>query len=133
MPAPRIIIKNKKGSIWKRKHAWMLTVFKVFVWVYKHPQINLITKVFWMVCWNHMCLCRGSGPEEVFYKRGALESFEKFTEKHLCRNLSVNKVESCRLTLFMVRNHPFGTWAKFSEKLSFFTPWYAQACAYIMG
>ena len=26
-------------------------------------------------------------PPEVFYKKGALKSFTKFTEKHLCQSL----------------------------------------------
>ena len=96
-----------------------------------HPQINPITKLFFD--WDVEITCRGSCPEEVFYKRGALKHFEKFTGKHLCRSLSVNKVESYRLTLFMVKDDPFGTCAKLSEKLTFLTPWYAQVRVCIMG
>ena len=33
-------------------------------------------------------------PPEVFYKKGALKNFAKFTGKHLCQSLFLNKVDS---------------------------------------
>ena len=33
-------------------------------------------------------------PPEVFYKKGFLRNFEKFTGKHLCQSLFFNKVAS---------------------------------------
>ena len=33
----------------------------------------------------------------------------------------------------LVRGHLFSTYAKFSEKLTFLTPWYAHVCARIKG
>ena len=35
--------------------------------------------------------CRSS-PPEVFYKKGDLRNFTKFTGKHMCQSLSFNKV-----------------------------------------
>ena len=40
---------------------------------------------------QNMCFCRDSRPE-VFYKKGVLRSFAKFTGKHLCQSLFFNKV-----------------------------------------
>ena len=31
-------------------------------------------------------------PPKVFYKKGILKNFKKFTGKHLCQSLSLNKV-----------------------------------------
>ena len=35
-------------------------------------------------------------PLEVFYKKGVLENFAKFTGKHLCQRLSFNRVARLR-------------------------------------
>ena len=35
-------------------------------------------------------------PPEVFYKKGVLRNFTKFTGKHLCQSLSFNKVADLR-------------------------------------
>ena len=35
-------------------------------------------------------------PPEVFYKKGALKNFLKFTGKHLCRSIFSNKVAGLR-------------------------------------
>ena len=35
-------------------------------------------------------------PPEVFYKKGALKNFTKFTGKHLCQSLVFNKVAGLR-------------------------------------
>ena len=35
-------------------------------------------------------------PPEVFYKKGVLENFTKFTEKHQCQSLFFNKVVNHR-------------------------------------
>ena len=37
-------------------------------------------------------------PPEVFYKKGVLKNFAKFTGKHLCQSLFFNKVASLRPT-----------------------------------
>ena len=36
-------------------------------------------------------------PPEVFYKKAVLENFTKFTEKHLCQILFLNKVAPATL------------------------------------
>ena len=48
------------------------------------PQLNIIISIL-----------RSSRPE-VFYKRGALKNFAKFTVKHLCQSLFFNKVAGLR-------------------------------------
>ena len=40
-------------------------------------------------------------PPEVFYKKGVLKNFIKFTGKHLCRGLFFNKVENLRLATLL--------------------------------
>ena len=40
---------------------------------------------------------RRSSRPEVFYKKGVLNNFEKFTGKHLCRSLFLIKVASLTL------------------------------------
>ena len=40
-------------------------------------------------------LCRSSRPE-VFCKKGVLKNFTKFTEKHLCQSLFLNKDAALR-------------------------------------
>ena len=43
-------------------------------------------------------------PPEVFYKKGALKNFAKFTGNHLCQSLFFNKVAGLRpATLFKKR------------------------------
>ena len=37
-------------------------------------------------------LIKQKQPPEVFFKKGALKNFAKFTGKHLCRGLFFNKV-----------------------------------------
>ena len=41
-------------------------------------------------------ICKSSRPE-VFCKKGVLRNFAKFTGKHLCQNLFLNKVAGLRL------------------------------------
>ena len=43
---------------------------------------------------------RSSRPE-VFCKEGALENFAKFTGKHLCQSLHLNKVAALGLQLYI--------------------------------
>ena len=46
----------------------------------------------------------GSSRPEVFCKKGALRNFTKFTGKHLCQGLFLNKVADLRLaTLLKLR------------------------------
>ena len=40
---------------------------------------------------------------EVFYRKGALRNFTKFTGKHLCQSLFFNKVAGAPATLFKKR------------------------------
>ena len=40
---------------------------------------------------HNLFLSRGGRPE-VFYKKGVLRNFQKFTGKHKCQNLFFNKV-----------------------------------------
>ena len=37
-------------------------------------------------------LCVQKQPQEVFYKKGVLKNFAKFTRKHMCQSLFFNKV-----------------------------------------
>ena len=39
-------------------------------------------------------------PPEVFYEKGVLRNFAKFTEKHLCQGLFFNKVADLGLQLY---------------------------------
>ena len=39
----------------------------------------------------------------------------------------------CRTNDLPIRNHPFSTYVKSSEKLTFLTPWYAHVCVRIRG
>ena len=39
-------------------------------------------------------------PPEVFFKKGILNNFEKFTGKHLCRSLFFNKVVSVKAATY---------------------------------
>ena len=68
---------------------------------------------------------RCSRPE-VFYKKGVLRNFAKFTGKHLCQNLVFNKVIGPRpATLLKKRllNRCFPVnFAKFLRALSYRTP-----------
>ena len=49
-------------------------------------------------------LCFQKQPPEVFYKKGGLRNFTKFTGKHLCQSLFLNKVAGLRsLTLLKKR------------------------------
>ena len=50
---------------------------------------------------------RSSNPE-VFYKKGALENFAKFTGTHLRRSLFFNKVADLQLLKWRLRHRCFG-------------------------
>ena len=39
-------------------------------------------------------------PLEMFYEKGVLKNFAKFTGKHLCQSLFFNKVEGLSLQLY---------------------------------
>ena len=47
-----------------------------------------------MSCW--LLRCYKSSRPEVFYKKGVLRNFAKFTGKHLCQSLFFNKVAGLR-------------------------------------
>ena len=67
----------------------------------KGYNVMMLLKILVMISmkWNqHMknglkntIIYRSSHPE-VFYKKGVLRNFAKFTEKHLCQGLFFNKV-----------------------------------------
>ena len=48
-----------------------------------------------------------SSPPEVFYKKGALKIFAKFTGKHLCQNHFFNKVPGLRPATLLKKRLPF--------------------------
>ena len=63
------------------------------------PQLNDSTKMFCNLKTSNETaimieVFRGlqKQPPEVFYKKGVLRNFAKFTEKHLCQRLFLNKV-----------------------------------------
>ena len=39
-------------------------------------------------------------PPEVFYKKGVLKNFAKFTTKYLCQSLFFNKAAGVRLAIY---------------------------------
>ena len=45
---------------------------------------------------QYCCVLYGSSHPDVFYKKGALRNFAKFTGKHLCQSLFFNKVAGLR-------------------------------------
>ena len=49
---------------------------------------------------NRICFSRSSRPD-VFYEKGVLKYFAKFTRKHLCQGLFFNKVAGLRLTTLL--------------------------------
>ena len=71
---------------------------------------------------------RSSRPE-VFIKKGVLRNFAKFTGKHLCY-LKSNLY--FLLNIFRFCDHSFSTFAKFSEKTTFITP-YMQTYLCVSG
>ena len=50
---------------------------------------------FWIRLWIFRCIKRKQ-PPEVFYEKGALKNFAKFTGKFLCQSLVFNKVAGLR-------------------------------------
>ena len=60
-----------------------------------------------------------------------LESFKENPEVNLESALQ-NNGNICWFDIHF-RNHPFSMYAKFSKKLPFFNPWYAQARVCVMG
>ena len=61
---------------------------------------------------------RNSRPE-VFYKKGVLRNFTKFTGKHLCQSLFFNKVAVLRLAALLKRDSGAGV---FGATCSIFHP-----------
>ena len=53
---------------------------------------------------HKLFLFRSSHPE-VFYKKGVLRNFEKFTGRHLCQSLVLNKVAGLRAATLLKRNY----------------------------
>ena len=57
--------------------------------------------IYLFFLWYYYCYCNiQKQPPEVFYKKGVLRNFTKFTGKHLCQSLFFSKVASlaCNLT-----------------------------------
>ena len=54
-------------------------------------------------------------PPEVFYKKGVLRNFAKFTGKHLCHSLFFNKVARLRYATLLKRDS--GTTEDKNEKI----------------
>ena len=52
---------------------------------------------------NQFSLYRQKQPPEVFYKKGVLRNFAKFTGKYLCQSLFFNKVAGLR-SLTLIKN-----------------------------
>ena len=50
-----------------------------------------------LTLWIEVVVQNQKQPLEVFSKKGVLENFSKFTEKHLCLSLLFNKVAGLRL------------------------------------
>ena len=86
--------------------------------VYRALTVFILTDVVYRIF-------RSSRPE-VFCKKGVLKSFAKFTEKHLCKSLFLNKVaDQWPATLFKKRlwNRCFPVdFAKFLRLFFFRTP-----------
>ena len=72
---------------------------------------------------------RNSRPE-VFYKKGVLRNFTKFTGKHLCQSLFFNKVAVLRLAALLKRDSGAGV---FGATCSIFHPSKKKCCKYFAG
>ena len=89
---------------------------KAVDYFHKKPLIRYLT-VFWIrlcVKLSEISRCTWQKqPPEVFYKKGVLKNFAKFTGKHLCQTLFFNKVAGrrCSVTKGVLRN-----FAKFTGK-----------------
>ena len=59
---------------------------------------------------------------------------EKYNETIFFREINGKSDDLCfRDTVSEIRGHPLSTYAKFSEKLTFQSPWYAHVCVRIRG
>ena len=59
-------------------------------------------------------LIRSSCPE-VFFKKGVLRNFTKFTDKHLCQSLFFNKVAGFRTPLVVASVLRFSSFSEFEQ------------------
>ena len=73
-----------KGTEWIQEH---------FVLKHSHPNIEHKTRR----------MGRSSNPE-VFCRKGVLRSFAKFTGKHLCQSIFLNKVAGVRPATLLTKN-----------------------------
>ena len=66
---------------------------------------------------NSWSIANQKQPSEVFYIKGVLRNFTKFTGKHLCQSLFFNKVAGLRHRCFPVNFVKFPRTPFFTEKL----------------
>ena len=66
-------------------------------------RLNLMILFFMYTVQN-----RSSSHPKVFHKKGVFRNFTKFTGKHLCQSLFVNKVGDLRLATLLKRDSGAG-------------------------
>ena len=69
---------------------------------------------------------------KFFYVLQKISFLQKHAQIRVCA-VFMQVVYIGTLLLRFIRNHPFRSYAKFSEKLTFLSPWYAHARVHIMG
>ena len=119
---------SQDGKLWhsldkKSFQSFCLTLLDVSANSFIEAPIKVCFNAFHWQRWTQYCtlikLCRSSRLE-VFYRKGVLRLFAKFTGKHLCLNFFFNKVPGLRpatLTLAQVFSCEFCE----ISKISFFT------------
>ena len=75
----------------------------------------VLKSLFNKIAGLHDC-CNGTSCLEVFYEKGVLRNFAKFTGKHLCQSLFFNKVAGLLRTPFFIEHL---RWLLLLQDLSF--------------
>ena len=98
----RTRITPNTDTFYAAKFCWILAV--------RHCASNIVATIQYWSVWYHnemwnftiyvimkeLTLKEQKQPPEVFYKKGVLRNFSKFTWKHLCQSLFFNKVAGLR-------------------------------------
>ena len=59
-------------------------------------KVTRVRGLSFQYCFKILEIWKRNSRPEVFYKKGVLGNFTKFTGKHLCQSLSLNKVSGLR-------------------------------------
>ena len=121
----RLIGMKKK----KITHIWLL--FYVVIWM---RTVSCFTILLWHSFLNRFCDYKSCNSRDLFNKFSSFCFLGTiFLARKSCHRRANMPLITGHSTFLEKRDHSFSTFAKFSKKLTFFTPWYIHVWVRIRG